>query len=158
MENKTCPSCGADVPAVATRCKNCFHDFTEEPVKKSNPLLGLLTLVLVLLVIGGASLGYIFYRTAERAVVDEETQSIVFTRKSAMKTETERVAFASVVRVEHVIGGENAMFEVVAVTQDGKRYIIEQSRENPLRGKAEHIAAVLEKPYEEVKNVRGFGE
>jgi dihydropyrimidinase len=31
VATKTCPSCDAEVPAAALRCKYCFHDFTEAP-------------------------------------------------------------------------------------------------------------------------------
>ena len=159
MANKTCPSCGADVPAAAARCKHCFHDFTEVPVKKSNPLIGLLIFVLVLLAIGAGTFGYIYhFQQVERVVVDEETHSVVFTRKSASGMETERVSFDSIVKVEHVVGGEESMFEVVAVAADGKRYIIQESPNTPLRGRAEQVASVMDKPLEEIKNIRGFGE
>ena len=50
------------------------------------------------------------------------------------------------------------MFEVVAVTLDGNRYIIKQSDDKPLTGHAEHIAAVMDKPFVPVRNVRGFGD
>ena len=39
---KTCPSCGADVPESATRCKSCFHDFAADAVptsRKVGPIL-----------------------------------------------------------------------------------------------------------------------
>ena len=65
---------------------------------------------------------------------------------------------ASIEKIEHVMGGENAMFEVVAVTSDGKRYIVKQSGDAPLLGDAEHIAAVVGKPILKVKNVRGFND
>ena len=42
MSTKTCPSCGADVPEAAPRCKHCFHDFTEVPQRSSSGLMGLL--------------------------------------------------------------------------------------------------------------------
>ena len=41
---KTCPSCSAEVPFEASRCKHCFHDFSEAQVKKSNPMVALLAL------------------------------------------------------------------------------------------------------------------
>ena len=68
------------------------------------------------------------------------------------------MTFDSVEKIEHVMGGEQAMFEVVAVTLDGKRYVVKQSDDSPLVGDAEHIAAVIDKPMVQVKNVRGFGE
>lgn len=155
---KTCPSCGAEVPEAAFRCKHCFHDFTEEPKKRSG-LVGLLISVAAMAVVGLATFAYIFhYSAAEKIVVDAETQSIIITRKTATKTSTERVEFAKVEKVEHVMGGSKAMFEIVAVTLDGSRYIVERSDDKPLKGKAEHVAAVMKKPYEEVRNIKGFGD
>ena len=49
MATKTCPSCGEDVPVAASRCKHCFHDFTEVQ-KKRNPLVGMLAFLAVLLI------------------------------------------------------------------------------------------------------------
>lgn len=158
MATKDCPSCGATVPVEAARCKHCFHDFSETPRRKSGPVV-LLGFFAAMAVIGAGTLWYIYtQRAQERIVVDQETSSIVITRKTASATDTERVTFDSVEKIEHVMGGEQAMFEVVAVTLDGKRYVIKQSDDSPLVGDAEHIAAVMDKPMVQVKNVRGFGE
>ena len=138
---KECPSCMADVPEAALRCKHCFHDFTEEPAKRSG-LIGLMVTIAAMAIVGAATFAYIFYfNAAEKIVVDAETQSIVITRKTATETSTERVEFAKVEKVEHVMGGDQAMFEIVAVTLDGSRYIVERSDDKPLTGKAEHVAA-----------------
>lgn len=158
MANKTCPACGADVPQVAQRCKHCFHDFDEAPKKKSGMVV-LLGFVAVMAILGAGVLSWILYfSVAEKIIVDAETQSIVITRTSATDTESERIPFASIEKIEHVMGGERAMFEVVAVTTDGRRYIIKQSSDAPLIGHAEHIAAVVKKPMVQVKNIRGFGD
>lgn len=158
MSTKDCPSCGAVVPVAAARCKHCFHDFSEKPKKNSGPLV-LLGFLALMAIIGSGTLWYVYtQRAQERIVVDEETQSIVITRKTASSTDTERVAFDRIEKIEHVMGGDRAMFEVVAVTLDGKRYIIKQSEDAPLTGHAEHIASVVDKPYVPVKNVRGFGD
>ncbi len=158
MASKDCPSCGAVVPVEAARCKHCFHDFTEKPKKKSGPLV-LLGFLAAMAVVGSGTLWYVYtQRAQERIVVDEETQSIVITRKTASATDTERIAFGNIEKIEHVMGGEKSMFEVVAVTLDGKRYIIKRSDDSPLVGHAEHIASVVDKPMVPVKNVRGFGD
>ncbi len=158
MATKSCPSCSAEVPVEASRCKHCFHDFTEDPPKKSGPLV-LLGFLAAMLVVGGATLAYIFhFNAAERIVVDQETHSIVITRTASTGTDTERVSFDRVSKVEHVMGGEDAMFEVVAVTADGKRYVVQSSDDKPLTGHAQHIAAVIDKPFVEVKNIKGFGD
>jgi hypothetical protein len=157
VATKSCPSCGAEVPVEAHRCKHCFHDFNEVAQKKAGPMV-LLFFLAAMLVIGGGVLAWVFQsRAAEFIVVDEETRSIVITRKSATETDTTRVSFDKVEKVEHVMGGEDSMFEVVAVTLDGGRYVIQSSDEKPLVGHAQHVAQVIDKPFVEVKNVRGFG-
>lgn len=121
--------------------------------------MGMLAFVLALLLIGGGTFFYINQRSAsEKIVVDQETASIVFIKKYADRTETNRVNFAEIQKVEHVFGGEQATFEVVAVASDGNRYVIKQSDEGTLVGYAEHVAAVMDKPMEDIRNVRGFGE
>lgn len=159
MANKTCPSCGESVPAAASRCKHCFHDFNEVAPRKNFSLVGFLAFLLVLATLGAGTMAYVYYsQVQEKIVVDAETQSIVFTRTTTSKTTTERLAFADVVKIEHVLGGETATFEVVAVTAKGERYIINQSSEGTLRGYAEHIAAVMDKPMEDVKKITTFGD
>jgi ribosomal protein L40E len=159
METKECPSCYADVPVVASRCKHCFHDFNEAPPKKSNNLIGLLVLLLSLVVIGAGTFYYVSNgMKSERILVDAETQSIVVTRTSGSGTTTERVEFSDIEKVEYVMGGDTETFEIVAVTSRGDRYIIQASGDKPLKGHAEHIAAVIDKPLVEVRNIKTFGD
>lgn len=158
MATKTCPSCGADVPTAANICKHCFHDFNEVVEKKSNPLVILLGFLVAMAIVGSAVFAHLYYyNAAERIVVDAETQSIVITRTTAAKTTTDRIDFSDVQKIEHIMGGDQAMFEVVAVTGDGERYIIKTS-DAPLHGHAEHIASVVDKPLEEIRNIKGFGD
>jgi ribosomal protein L40E len=159
MEMKECPSCGAEVPAVASRCKHCFHDFNEVPVKKSSNLIGLLILLVALGTIGAGTFSYLYYfNAAEKIVVDAETRSIVITRTSAKGTSSERVNFDEIQKVEYVMGGKSATFEVVAITGSGSRYIIQSSGDKPLKGHAEHIAHVIDKPLVEIRNISTFGD
>lgn len=159
METKECPSCYADVPVVASRCKHCFHDFTEAPPKKSNNLVGFLVLIVALVAIGSGTFWYVSHGMAsERILVDAETQSIVVTRTSGSGTTTERVDFAAIEKVEYIMGGKTETFEIVAVTSQGDRYIIQASGDKPLKGHAEHIAAVIDKPLVEVRNIKTFGD
>ena len=159
METKECPSCYADVPVVASRCKHCFHDFNEEPPKKSNNFIGLLVLLLILVAIGSGTFYYVSHgMKSERILVDAETQSIVVTRTSGSGTTTERVNFVDIEKVEYVMGGETKTFEVVAVTSKGDRYLIQSSGDKPLKGHAEHIAAVIDKPLVEIRNIKTFGD
>jgi hypothetical protein len=159
MSSITCPSCGELVPSVATRCKHCFHDFTEEPTKQKSGLLGLLGLIAAMVAVGTGVMWYIHTQmAAERIVVDEETQSIIITRTSASKTESTVVKFDDVAKVEYVLGGEDSMYEVVAVTHSGVRHIIQASQDTPLDGKAEYVANAMDKPFARVSNLRTFGD
>lgn len=158
MAQKDCPSCGASVPVEAFRCKHCFHDFTEKPKKNNGPVI-LLGFIAAMAVIGAGTFWWVFNnQSQERIVVDAETRSIVITKTSGAGVDSTRVSFDSVEKVEHVMGGSSAMFEVVAVTLDDQRYVVQQSDDKPLKGNAEHIASVIGKPMVEVKNVKGFGD
>lgn len=158
MATKSCPSCGESVPSEAPRCKHCFHDFTAAPPRRSNGLVGLLGLIAAMAVIGAGVFWYVGEsRAQERIIVDEETKSIVFTTKYANRTETDRVRFEDVTKIELVIGGDDALYEVYAVTLDGDRRLINESDDKPLKGYAQKIAEVLEKPMVEDNRRRGFG-
>lgn len=158
MATKTCPSCGAEVPTAAARCKHCFFDFSAEgsEAKRGNAIVGLLAFILVLLLIGlGTSRLLLDFQKAEKVIVDEETKSIVYTRTSATGTETERVNFSKVAKVQHVVGGEGAMYTVIAVGTDGKNYLLKLSSSESLAGDAAHMAALMDKPYEEINTIPG---
>jgi hypothetical protein len=158
METKECPSCYSDVPTVASRCKHCFHDFNEIPPKKPNNLVGLLVLLLLLVAIGSGTFYYVSHgMKSERILVDQETQSIVVTRTSGSGTTTERVEFSDIDKLEYIMGGETKLFEIVAVTSDN-RYIIQASGDKPLKGQAEHIASVMDKPLVEIRTIKTFGD
>ena len=91
-------------------------------------------------------------------MVDAETKSIVITRTSANGTTSERVNFDQIQKVEYIMGGKTATFEIVAITSSGDRYIIQSSGDKPLDGHAEHIAHVIDKPLVEVRNITTFGD
>ena len=157
MAMKTCPSCGDDVPVVAARCKSCFYDFNEEPEANQSGTMGLLVLFAAMAMVGMGVFYYLHTQVAaERVVVEEETQTIIITRKSAAKTEATRIDFADITRIEYVLGGETATYEIVAVTTDDKRYVVKASDDSPLDGHAEQVSRTVEKPLERVKNVRTF--
>jgi len=159
MATKTCPSCGEEVPVVAARCKSCFFDFNEEPAASKGGMMGLLVLFAAMALVGMGVFWYLHTQVAaERVVVEEETQTIIITRKSAAKTEATRVAFGDVTRIEYVLGGDSALYEVVAVTNSDDRYVIQSSDDSPLDVRAEHIARTMEKPIERVRNVKTFAD
>lgn len=158
MSTKTCPSCGEDVPVAAPRCKHCFHDFTETP-KRSNGLVGLLVLIAAMALLGAGTFWFVSNRQAqEKILVDEETNSIVFTTKYSDRTETDRVRFDEVANVELLMGGSEATWEVAIVTLSGERRTINLSEDKSLKGYADHISSVMEKPLVEKSEARGFGD
>ncbi len=159
MATKTCPSCAEEVPVVAARCKSCFFDFNEEPEANKGGMMGLLLLFAAMALVGMGVFWYLHTQVAaERVVVEEETQTIIITRKSAAKTEATRVAFGDVTRVEYVLGGDTALYEIVAVTGDDERYVIQASDDSPLDVRAEHISRTMEKPLQRVRNVKTFAD
>lgn len=156
MSTKDCPSCGADVPSSATRCKECFHDFSEQPrgMSWTGPLM-LLGSVAAMAVVGTITLGVIVSQPVEeRILVDEDTRSVVWTRKFRTGLETDRLMFEDVIKLEYVIKS-NGTFEVRAVTVDGDRKIIHEDR-RPLKSEATRYAQLMDKPLEEVDNTSGF--
>jgi hypothetical protein len=158
VATKSCPSCIAEVPVEAFRCKHCFHDFNTAPKKANNGLLVLLAFFAVMLAIGGGGMAYIFEtRVMENSLVDKETQSIVFTRTSATAMDTERIPFADVKHIEYITGGSNATFEIVAVTTTDKRYIIKYS-DKQIKGNAEQIARLMKKDLVEVQLLKTFAD
>lgn len=159
MATKSCPSCGEEVPVVAARCKSCFFDFNEEPEAEKSGMMGLLVLFAAMALVGMGVFWYLHTQVAaERVVVEEETQSIIITRKSAAKTEATRIPFSEVTRVEYVLGGDTAQYEIVAVGINGDRYVVQASDDSPLDGRAEHVARTMDKPFEKVKNVKTFAD
>jgi hypothetical protein len=146
---KDCPSCGTVVPAAATRCKNCFHDFTE--VKSTNYAGPVLLLgagaVIVLMIL--AALAFVAMQPVDRSVlVDEQTQSVVFVTKYRTGDVTDRLPWASIGKIEHVM--EDGEFSVVAVTFDGDRYSLRESTTASLAGEAERYGELMGKPVEDV--------
>lgn len=157
MSSKDCPSCGAVVPASAHRCKECFHDFSEEELpatSRSGPLLVLATLA-AMATAGAGTLWYIVSQPIEEKIsVQEETQSVVKVRKFRNRVESEQIRFADIVKLEYVLstGGSH---EVVAVTVQGDREVI-HSGKSSLRSEASRYAQLMDKPLEEIDNTRGF--
>jgi hypothetical protein len=147
--------CDAEVPAAVPRCKVCFHDFTEEPPPRSSPLI-LLGAFAVMLLIGVAALAYVVMLPLEKKVlVDSATQSIVFVTQYRTGERTDRVDWARVGKLEHVTTA-NGRFEIIAVTLDGERHLIEQSSTTPLFGNAERYSQMMGRPLDAVDETRGF--
>lgn len=154
---KSCPSCGADVPVVATRCKECFHDFSEVKRRKSGPMV-LLASFAFMAVLGAVTFYFITQQPIERRIlVDEETQSVVFTTQFRSGPVTERLLWSEIGKLEHITA-PNGTFEVVAIKLDGSRKTIQESGDKPLTNIAEHYSTLMDKPLELIDNTAGFGK
>jgi hypothetical protein len=146
---KNCPSCGAEVPASATRCKDCFHDFTaSKKTSYAGPLLVLASIAGMTFVATIVFAIVAMMPTDQRILVDEGTQSVVITTKYRTSVETERIAFSDIIKVEHVASGGE--YQIVVVTDDAERKTIMSSRKEPLYSEAEKYAKVMNKPLERV--------
>ncbi len=158
MSTKDCPSCGAVVPAAATRCKECFHDFTEDDLTQRSSSSGMLLIlgtIAAMVLVGAATLWFITSNPLEeRILVDEETQSVVWTRQYRTGPQTDRLRFSEIMKLEYVLKA-NGDFEVAALTSTGDRKII-QSGSRPLRTEANQYAKMMDKPLEEIDNTTGF--
>lgn len=150
MSTKDCPSCGAEVPASATRCKECFHDFTADGQRSMSfvgPLIALASLA-AMAVVGALVLLVIFLQPVEQhTLVDESTRSIVWTTKYRTRVATDRLMFDQVVKLEHT--GSGGTFQVVAITTDGDRKVVLEG-EQPLDGEGRSYARLMDKPFEDV--------
>jgi len=161
VSKKTCPSCGAEVPTAASRCKHCFHEFSaDEGPKKSNGLILLAATIAAMVCVGAAAMWFIVHHQAVKrnVVIDQETASVVWTRTTSQGTETDRLPFADIKEIEFVIGGKRATWEVYAIQLDGDKKLLHQSSEATLEGYADHISHVMEKPLIEVRKMKNFDE
>lgn len=155
MAMKTCPDCGAEVPAAAARCKECFHDFNEQKVTRTGPIV-LLAALAAMSLMAALTFWLISMRPIEQHIlVDERTESVVFTTQYRNGPETDRLLFAEIASLQHVTTAAGK-YEVVAITLSGERKTIQSDAKRSLRGEAEHYAAMMEKPLVMVDNTRGF--
>ncbi|MFK7927386.1 MAG: hypothetical protein AB8H79_04310 [Myxococcota bacterium] len=152
MSEKTCPSCGTDVPSVAKRCRECFHDFSE-PIKKgvgNGPLI-FLGFLAVMSVVGAATLFTITqFKLNQYTQVNQDSQFIVTVSEYVTGVSTERVPFSDVSAVQHVVGGKGS-YELRVLKGDGSSMLIKTSPKS-LKGEAEQYARIMDKPFTEVDN------
>ena len=157
MSTKTCPSCGIEVPTVAKRCKSCFHDFTE--VRSNKGLTGLLVLLAAMAASSVAGAITLYLITAvpleENVLVDQDTQSVVWTRHYRSGIQTERLAWRDVTKLEYIVH-RNGGYELTAVTGDGTRKTV-IARSSPLKSEATQYSELMKKPLEEINKSSGFG-
>ncbi len=156
MEMKPCPSCGTEVPAVANRCKVCFHDFKSAPERNGSPIAILAALALAIVVAGGAFWYLSQMPTDKRILVDQETQTIQWiTQYSGNRLKTDRVKFDEITKLEHVVSSDGA-YQILALTSDGERKVVEEDRSASLALKAQKYARIMNKPLENKDETFGF--
>ena len=157
IATKACPSCNEDVPTVAKRCKHCFHDFQARP--KSSlwaALIALLSAVAVMVVVANLTLFWIVSQPQEQHIqVDQDSRAIVWTRTYVSGTESDRMLFDDVARLEYVLHASGG-YEIGAIAKDGGRKIV-QASDSPLKTEAQTYARVMGKELVFVDNTRGFG-
>ena len=143
MGTKDCPSCLADVPSAALRCKHCFHDFGVRTEQSPGPMIVLWALAAMSL-LGALVMTFIVENSITvRYAVDWTTESIhALTTTTTGGTESSSIPFNEIVSIESIEGGDSRYYEVVAVTEDDSRLLLKASDDQPLRSfaTATHLA------------------
>jgi hypothetical protein len=154
---KDCPSCGAEVPQSAKRCKHCFHDFDEAPkgTNWAGPI-ALLVSFAAMIVVALLVLFWIVSQPQEQKIlVDQGSQSIIWTATYVDGPRTNRLPFSEIARVEYVSHASGG-YEIAAVTTSGERKVIQESS-TPINGEAKKYAELIGQELTEIDNTRGFG-
>jgi hypothetical protein len=151
---KECPSCGAEVPGAATRCKECFHDFSEDN-KRSFSFVGpLIALAMVagMALVAAVVLGVMYVQPVEsHTLVDESTRSIIWTTRYRTGVTTDRLMFDEVAKLEQTTVRGN--FQLVAITNGGERKVVMEGKE-ALDGEGRAYAHLMGKPFEDIDPAR----
>lgn len=146
MEMKTCPSCGAEVPASASTCKTCFHDFKASAKQKSSsPVLILVAIAAVVVIGAGALWTKTKVELGNRVLIDQTSHSVQMIREfSDGKTETASVPFDQIVSVEFVEDLPDGT--IFLVTTGGERVKLAHGDPRDLKLKASDYADAVGKP------------
>ena len=142
MHMQDCPKCGTELPSVAYRCKECFHDLRKKKKVNNGPLI-ILGFLAVMSVIGSTTLGLIVsFPTTENILVDGESQQIKFIRQYTVGNPvTETLDFAKVASMEHVVESDGT-FTIVAILSDGTRRSLINAKESQ-KGTTESYAGIM---------------
>ncbi len=146
MEMKTCPSCGAEVPAPASTCKTCFHDFKATAKQKSSsPLLILVAVAAVVVIAAGALWSKTQVELGSRVLIDSTSSSVQMIREfSDGKTETASVPFDQIASVEFVEDLPDGT--IFLITTSGERVKLAHGDPRELKLKASDYAEAVGKP------------
>ena len=152
--NKTCPECSAEVPGFVRRCKHCHHDFEDGTRKKGGLPIWPGAMLFILASTAMFSTRHLASsHIVKQYVFDQETEALIIGENSKEGLTSSRVPFTDISQIEHVIGGDEALYEMVAVVKNGERLIVKKSRE-PLQMEAESIARNIDVPFSNVNNTR----
>ena len=145
---KSCPSCHAEVPASAARCKTCFHDFKAKKARNLGPVL-LLASFTSMTLIGAVVFAVVTMQPVDtRILVDQETKSVIVTTKYRTGPVTKRIPWDDVAKVQYVTTSEGK-FNIVVVTRSNESEVIQASDE-PMASDAAKYATMIGKPLEQV--------
>lgn len=151
---KTCPNCGAEIPAIAYRCKECFHDFDVAKPTGNSPMALLVAAAAIALAAAGTFWLLSGHPTDERIFVDGPTRTVQWVRQyNDGSLSTDRLRFDDIDRLEYVITTTDQRIE--AVTRTGDRKLIERHGSKSLQGRAEQYAEVMDRPLQVVDNSLG---
>ena len=159
MKTKECPSCGAEVPKSAFRCKHCFHDLDEDQNGGSSMVwagpIALLVSFAAMAVVGAITLAVIVSRPLEeRILVDQDTRSVIWTTQYRTGITTDRLMWSDITRLEYVTRS-NGTFCVRAVTTDGSQRVIHEGL-GPLTSEANQYAQLMDKDLAVIDETTGF--
>lgn len=156
--DKVCPSCGAEVPKVAKRCKDCFHDFVDKPgggMGWAGPI-ALLVALAGMVVVANITLLWIVSRPQDQHIqIDQDSRSIVWTHTYVTGTTSDRMLFDEILKLEYVMHASGG-YEIAAVDKQGDRKVVVAS-ESPLGSEAQTYSRVIGKELITIDNTRGFG-
>ena len=151
---KDCPQCSSEVPEFVRRCKSCFYDFSESEKSPSILPVAIGAGLLILSLIGFLSARHLVdSHVVNQYVFDEETRSLIVGTNTKDGLTAKRISFDDISQIEHVIGGEEATYEIVALLQNGERLTVRQSRDS-LALRAETIARNIKIPFTTTNNTR----
>ena len=118
--------------------------------------MSLLFALAAMAILGAATFWFVSQRPlAQKILVDEETRSVIFTTEYRTGPQADRLSWDNIVKLQHITSS-NGNFEIVAITTDAEKVVIQTSSERPLTGTANAYAQIMEKPLEVVDNTRGF--
>jgi len=153
LVNKTCNSCGSDVPHYVTRCKHCFNDFRDQNRKKKT------NLILPLLVF---SLGFMGFVTTQKmaktqiskqSIVEQESESLIMIEMGIEGPISNRVPFSDITSLEYVLGGDSQIYELFIIDSKGEKKLIFGSGDS-IKKRADQMAEMMNKKLIVTNNTR----